>query len=361
MFVEKFAAWAATADANARCDAIAALCKSWNDPALDEADRLDCEAIFAQFLHDPAEPVRVALARGLSLTNAAPHAFLWTLAADRPSVAAQVYAFSMHFRASDLSDAASSAAPLIQSAIAARGDLEATTIRALVESAGTDAALSLLANDAVALSPALKHTLAIRHKNVAAMRGALLECEDLWPDTRHILVMQLTNVLAAFSGHCGGRENNARLENDAILDIASDGGISNLERFVRHLSAHEKLTTSLLLQAVCGGHAAFFEHAMAMISAQPLRRVQALCDDRRTGAFAALYSRTTLPNRSLPVFLAVLECWAARKNPTATMLLDRVSMDATVDGATIALLSRLAADEARDVATFEPPVLAIAA
>ncbi|MEL6751626.1 MAG: DUF2336 domain-containing protein, partial [Pseudomonadota bacterium] len=253
MFVEKFAAWAATADASARCDAIAALCKSWSDPALDEADRLDCEAIFAQFLHDSTEAVRVALARGLSMTDAAPRAFLWTLAADTPPVAAQVYAFSMHFRPADLADAARSADPLVQSAVAARGDLDAATIRALVEEGCCDAALSLLANDAVALSPSLKHALALRHMDVAAMRGALLECDDLWPDTRHLLAMRLTAALSCFAADCGARERNARLENDTILHIACDAGLEHLERFMRHLSNHGKLTAGLLLQAVCGG------------------------------------------------------------------------------------------------------------
>ncbi len=79
MFVERFIAWAGSASADERAEAIGDVASSYMDPETSADDRVACERIFSIFLDDPSSQVRAAMAQSLALCEYAPRALLWNL------------------------------------------------------------------------------------------------------------------------------------------------------------------------------------------------------------------------------------------------------------------------------------------
>ncbi|MDA8870907.1 DUF2336 domain-containing protein [Rhizobiaceae bacterium] len=361
MFVEEFLAWSRGATVTERATAIADLAAMFVDDALDSGDRQDSEAVFAHMMDDGSIEVRAALSNALAGCDDIPPAVLWGLLDDVAEVAAPLLQEDPTLRAADLIDLLTRVCETGQTAIATRHDLDGSVVRAIVSEGCADANLALLNNESLALGPGLKDELADRFADDCQLRGALLACADLTAATRDKLARALGEGLTLLAGRLGADTVQTRhaakdAANRASIDIAMTTPLEQLPDFVEHLVYTGRMTPSLLVRAAAAGQAAFVEHTFALLSGMALGRVQSICDRGAGPSFDALYARTGLPQPQLVVHAAAVSLWPLDSNRLASDMLDVVRHEPDLDGATLALLSRIALEQLRD-RTFVPQMM----
>ena len=110
---------------------------------------------------------------------------------------------------------------------------------------------------------------------------------------KHELPAQLAIDLAA-----GARER-------ATVDLVEQAGRSHdMPRFVNQLNLNGRLTHSLIMRALCVGHMAFVEHALAELSGVPHSRVWLMIHDAGPLGLQAVFDRAGFPRKMLPAFRA---------------------------------------------------------
>jgi len=355
MFVKRFTAWSGDADCDERAAAIAELAKTWLDDRIDDEDRRSTEQVFTLYLDDPSPKVRVALAEAIAPYDHAPRKLIWALMQDIPEVSAVVFRESPLLRAADLFHAIEKGDAAVQAAIAEREDLGADLVRALVKNSEAEAAVALLENPAVQLSPSLKHDLAERLQDDAKLRGALLADADILPHTRHLLVSSVSSALLAFNNKQGWMDADrlkvAALDasGKAAVEIAGSTPFGDMMHYAKHLREAGQLTPALLVRAICSGNTTLFEAGITLLSGASLSRVQSIIEAGRLSAFKALYAKTRLPKSVYPVFAAAISVWQKPGDEADVLseIIAAVENSPELDGATLALLGRMACEADR--------------
>ena len=349
MFVERFMAWSVAVGAEQRAKAIVELAHSYLNNAIAEQDRASTEQVFSHYLKDPSTKVRAAMAVALCEREGAPRRLLRLLSIDICEVASKVFERSQMFHPSELAHALSNRSQTIQIAIARRGHMTADLARLVVEKGCAQAVEALLINEVVSLSPALKHDIATRMGADCSIRNLLLEDDAIWPSTRQLLARKVADHLAswasdfAFETQFDMSEPASDATNLATVEIAERTDPAEMNAYVSHLHETEQLTPALLVRAICSGHAALFENAIALLSGASLKRVQAIVDEGRLSAFRALYRKTGLPLSARAVFEQAIAAWQHSDQPSAVvdMILGAIGDADEVDGDLMALLARI--------------------
>lgn len=375
MIVERFIAWAETACAAERTEAIRDLSLDFVDIGAKDPRADDLIQLFMLFLDDPSSNVRAEMARILAHCDDASASIIGALAQDIPAVAEPVWRHSAVLTADELLHAARNGDPIIRQAIASRDDLEEETVLALAETAAASAVLALLENADVIIGPGLLHEIAVRLGDDPAIRAHLLRDDDLLPHTRQMLVRHLSSSLFALAEEkswCGSDRIRAVANDSAnrvTIDIAMATNAELMGDYVSHLRQSGQLTAALLLRSICTGNAVFFEHSIAQLAGVSLARVQSIIDDGKATAFRSLYHSSGLAENAYPIFLAAMSVWkqlgaveleadvseAALSSVAIDGILERVEKTARVDPALLSMLRRWSTEASRKTARERKP------
>ncbi|MEM9733781.1 MAG: DUF2336 domain-containing protein [Pseudomonadota bacterium] len=355
MFVERFMAWSAQAGATQRSAAVCKLAQAYVHQYVAADDLKATEQVFTLYLQDPDMLVRAALAQALAPSEHLPKCVIWGFLEDVSAVAEPIYAVSPRLNCGDLAAGLNRNCAKIEAAIARRYDLDDDCVRTIVERGTAAGVLALLENQAITIGHGLLQDCATRFGDDVAVRNALLQRDDLPPATRQSLVQSLTNVLTLWAGDWGveDRPSFAHMACDAVnrasVRIAEEAQTDDLEGYVAHLLNTEQLTPGLLLRALVSGQFELIEQAFAQLSGQSAPRVRSILESGRKAAFEALFRKTGLPVGLYAVFAAGIEAWLVAEdevdeaNVLAAMLV-AAEGDSHVDGATYALLGRMAGE-----------------
>ena len=320
---QDFFAFAREASASARAAGIASLICDYLHMELTDAETAEVESILTIMLDDPSPLVRRAIAEGLAREPRAPRHIIHALAAEQSEIAAIVLQHSELFLEAELADLALTAPVGAQMAIARREDVSAPVALALAEM-GAPCVLIELARNTHADLP---EDVMLRMMERAGSDGRLREALLLRPETpravRLCIAEAISLALGDFVKQTGwlAPERGDRVLRDAreklIVSMnaqdAQDeqGGAAGAAlSLVRHLRAQGQLTPGLLLRSLVCGDRLMLAAAMADLTQQSLARVMSLLHDPDSSAFAALYSRSHLPDALRPVFRTLLEALA---------------------------------------------------
>lgn len=289
------------------------LCRRIALDNLSAQEKAYADEIIAVLAQDAAELVRRTLAVTLRNSPRLPRDVALKLAADVENVALPVLQHSPVFTDDDLVELVLAANVAKQEAIARRNTLServtetvarhspAEIVCVLASNAGAqwndgafEAGLSRFGEDG-ALQKAIvlrEHVpMHIAEKLVAMVSG---EVFDLLVN-RHELPAQLAIDIAS-----GARER-------ATIDLVEQAGRTrDLPRFVQQLNLNARLTPSLIMRALCMGHMAFVEHAVAELSGIAHARVWLMIHDAGPLGLQAVFDRSGLPRRLLPAFKAAI-------------------------------------------------------
>jgi uncharacterized protein (DUF2336 family) len=292
MIVRQFLQWARTAPAGERAEATGALARAYLYSDLSNEDRAAAEGAMIMLLDDPSPLVRRALAEALAASPDAPHAVIHALASDHADIAALVLARSPLFIDAELVDLVATSPCELQAAIAAR---------AIAEVGSAEACLVAVENPYAEIAPASFDRIVTRFGRLGAIREALFARDDLPIAARHVLMTQLSSLLADFvvDREWLGRSRADQVVRDACergtVAIAALAPDADTRPLVRELRDHGQLTAGLVLRALLSGNVAMFEDVLVELSELPLARVQALVHDRGTAGFRAIYEKAGMP------------------------------------------------------------------
>ena len=287
------------------------ICRRIEDAQLTDEDRdVACE-ILRVMAADAAELVRRALAVTLKSSDILPRDVAIQLAKDVESVATPLLSFSPVYTDEDLAEIIRFSGPVRQIAIASRATLSETVTTALVEHGSEVAVRTACANDNAAfaetgLQKAISRfansqnlLAAVAYRRVLPLSVAERLVNMVGDQVRdhlvnhHALAPEIAIQIAV-----GARER-------ATIDLVDQAGrTADVERFVVHLAANDRLTASLLLRALAHGHMTFFEWGVAELAKVPHHRTWLMIHDAGPLGLRAIYERAGLPVRLFPAFRA---------------------------------------------------------
>ncbi|TCD12378.1 DUF2336 domain-containing protein [Oricola cellulosilytica] len=315
MIVQQFLKWSRSADVARRTAAASALARAYLLSEMEVEERCAADAAMTYLLDDPSPKVRYALAEALASSRAAPPHIVTALAGDQYEVASLVIARSPILRDSDLAARVEIAEPRIQTLIANRPEISNRLARAISEFGQEAAAVALLRNANADVCDACRATIAGRHMEDAATRGALLDDPDLSPVLRLSVLKACGEALAGSNlvGHALGRGGAKRVPGEAVSNalvlLASgrmDEGVCDLIAALRDSGA---LTTKLLIRAVCAGKIDFIARILSDLSGQGYARITAILVDERENQLRALLDAAGLARSVHPLFLTAIGIW----------------------------------------------------
>ena len=91
------------------------------------------------------------------------------------------------------------------------------------------------------------------------------------------------------------------------MTLSADSDGHELERLVRQLRKHGRLTPSLILRALCMGDINFFECAIAELLEVPLINVRQLIHDPGPLGLRSAYEKAGLPSTHYPAVRAAID------------------------------------------------------
>lgn len=264
-------------------------------------------------LDDPSRVVRKAIAKALSTSANAPSHVVRCLAGDVDEVAIPILTSSPILSEAELVDFLAAGSDAVQCAIAERANLPASISAAICEVACEAACRVLLQNTSAQVLQSSLLRIAQRFEDRTDICDQLLKTRDLPLSMRYQLLMRLAEnlddhpiVLERVPEH-QRQTFLSDAEDKVVLRLALEAGNEDLPDFVEHLRQGGKLTTRLLLRAVCCGRLRFFAAALANLGRVPLPRLCKLLLTVRRSALQAILRKAGLPLRSHQAFLLAID------------------------------------------------------
>ncbi|WP_296591360.1 DUF2336 domain-containing protein [Roseibium sp.] len=264
-------------------------------------------------LDDPSRGVRKAISKVLASSAHAPGHVVRCLAGDVDEVAIPILEASPILSEAELVDFLATGSDAVQSAIAGRADLPASVSAAICEVGCEAACRKLIQNTGAQVLQSSLLRIAQRFENHPDICDQLLRTRDLPLSTRYHLLMRLAEnlddhpiVLERVPEH-QRQTFLSDAEDKVVLRLALEAGSEELPDFVEHLRESGKLTTRLLLRAVCCGRLRFFAAALANLGRVPLPRLCKLLLTVRRSALQAILRKAGLPLRSHQAFLLAID------------------------------------------------------
>ena len=270
----------------------------------------DIARIMAQ---DVAAAVRRALAEGLRRAPHLPRDVALRLARDVEAVALPILSASPALADDDLIAILRQAAPSRQEAIAARPAVSEPLSDALIATAGEQAVATLLANKGARIAEPSLHRAVDRFADSMAVKSGIVHRASLPVTVAERLVVLVSEELRGhlLSHHTLPPAVAADLvlqsRERAILGLSARAGRQELETLIRQMHRNQRLTTSLILRALCMGDLAFFETALAVRAHVSTENAQVLVHDAGGNGLASLYRKAGLPDSLLPVFRVAID------------------------------------------------------
>ncbi|MES1990890.1 MAG: DUF2336 domain-containing protein [Pseudomonadota bacterium] len=281
--------------------------------------------ILGYLVLDVSVLVRKALSSCLSGLANAPHDIVLRLARDIDEVAQPLLENSPVFTDHDLAQLVLTGTKHRQVIIASRPNLGPEVSTAIAAKADRSAVLVLISNNGVILRPDVLDTIIQRYSDDEDILDPMARRADL---PMRIVERIVTFVSKSLRDHlvelhridtsiATVLEEQARERTLVAMMDRVDG--TNLVQLLEQLIATGKLTSSILLRAVCAGEIEFVIRGLAVLTSIQNERAARLIHDVGPLGFRALHARAAMPELYYPAFRGaldvMLECEAAGAMP----------------------------------------------
>jgi uncharacterized protein (DUF2336 family) len=296
-----------------RAELAAKVAQEIDSARLTPDELLIAQDIARTMARDVAVTVRRALAESLRRAIHLPRDVALRLAQDVEVVALPILADSPALTDEDLLSILHHADVPRQNAIAVRNNLSEPVSDALVTAAPETVVATLLRNHSARIAETSLHRAVDRFPASAAVKEGTVLRPVLPVTVAERLVVMVSEELRGhlLSHHALPPRLAADLvlqsRERATLGLSLHAGQRELEKLIRQMRRHQRLTPSLVLRALCMGDLAFFETALAVLAGVPAENAQILVHDAGGNGLAPLYRRAGLPDALLPVFRVAVD------------------------------------------------------
>jgi len=292
--------------ASVRAEVAAKLAAEIDNTQLTSAELELAHDIVRVMAKDVELAVRRALSHSLRSAVRLPHDVASRLARDVEAVALPILTDSPVLTEHDLVEIVGLGSAGKQAAIAGRPDVSEPIADALVNLGGEVAVAVLMGNAKAQIADASLDKAVDRFADSDRVKIGMVHRAHLPVTVAERLVVMVSEKLQHYlvSHH----ELPVSLATDIILQsreratlhLSLGSNVQELERMVRQMHRHQRLTPFMVLRALCLGDMAFFEIAMSVMAKVPATNARILIHDAGPNGLTSLYERSGMPARLLP-------------------------------------------------------------
>jgi len=297
-----------------RADASAKIAAQFDAGELSPTERKIAEEIFRALVKDVEVRVRESLAVHLKANRDVPHDIALALARDVDSVALPILKFSEVLTDEDLIGIVRDQGAIKQVAIAQRPSVSSKVADALIDTGNETAVARLVSNEGADITTTSLERVMIDYRESTAVSNSLARRPSLPAALSERLVGAITERLQEYLTTtlelAPDVASNLILQarERATMGLLESGSTdTELENLIEQLSRKGRLTSSLLLRALCVGDLNFFERGLAKLSGVPLKNARMLIHDQGSLGLQSIYLKAELPRRLLPAFRAGID------------------------------------------------------
>jgi uncharacterized protein (DUF2336 family) len=299
-----------------RADTADKISREFTTETLSDSERVLAEDIFRLMIRDAEVRVRKALAKNLAQTPLVPHDVAATLARDVDEVALPVLEFSEVLNDEDLVDIIGDNADSVekQRAIASRAYVSEVVSATLVDIGHEDVMVDLMSNQGAEISEVSLQKVVDDFGDNERIQKPMIERNHLpitIAERMVTLVSERMRSQLISRGHIPEGIVNAVMtqsQESATIGLLGDGVEErDVELLVEHLYTNNRLTSGLILRALCMGDVSFFEAALAKRAGVSLINTRILIHDSGPFGLEAIYNKAGMPEHFFPGVRAAIE------------------------------------------------------
>tara|TARA_B100000674_G_scaffold262724_1_gene216892 strand:- start:2775 stop:3911 length:1137 start_codon:yes stop_codon:yes gene_type:complete len=299
-----------------RADTAEKISREFTTETLTDSERVLAEDIFRLMIRDAEVRVRKALAKNLAQTPLVPHDVAATLARDVDEVALPVLEFSEVLNDDDLVDIIGDNADSVekQRAIASRAYVSEVVSATLVDIGHEDVMVDLMSNQGAEISEVSLQKVVDDFGDNERIQKPMIERNHLpitIAERMVTLVSERMRSQLISRGHIPEGIVNAVMtqsQESATIGLLGDGVEErDVELLVEHLHNNNRLTSGLILRALCMGDVSFFEAALAKRAGVSLINTRILIHDSGPFGLEAIYNKAGMPEHFFPGVRAAIE------------------------------------------------------
>jgi uncharacterized protein (DUF2336 family) len=299
--------------AQMRAEVAEKLGRDIDSPNLSEKELRAAQDILRIMAKDIEVTVRSALSRSLRQATRLPHDVAMTLATDVEAVALPILSHSLVLTEQDLVQIVRRGSPTKQAAIAGRPDVTDPVSTALVTVGHETAVTALMRNSLAVISEQSLNRAIDRFPDSDDVKEGMVRREALPITVTERLVVLVSDRLRDYL--VVHHKLPAKLATDivlqsrerATLNLSSGIAGTDLNELVGQMYRSGRLSSSLVLRALCIGDMAFFETAMAVMAGVKLENAKILIHDGGRMGLASLYEKSGLSPSLFPAFRAAAD------------------------------------------------------
>jgi len=289
------------ADETVRANAAQRICRDIRAKNLSEAERVFAHKLLDHISKDSADMVRRALAVTLKNSPKLPREIAIKLSADIESIAVPILTYSPVFTDDDLVEVLKSRAAAKAVAVAKRVSVSDHVARAIIRFGDSYAVAEVAANDGALISEETASNILDIYKNDDLIAESMISRRDLPPKIveKMITLVSEEMVTKLTKRHAVpvdiAIDLALRSRERAIVDFVDQSWVTkDLKGLVAHIYLNGRLTTSLLVRAICSGQMRFTEHGLAILSGVSLQKAVLMIHDGGPFGLKALCTRAGL-------------------------------------------------------------------
>lgn len=296
-----------------RAELAGKLAQEIDSPRLSDAELKIAHDIVRTMAKDVESSVRQALSQSLRRASRMPHDVALKLANDIESVALPILTHSQVLTDEDLTAIVKGGAVAKQEAIAGRPRVSEKVSEALIESAGEKVVATLMSNTGARISDMSMNKAVDRFTESDEIKKRIIARETL-PATvaERLVTMVSENLQNYLVTHHEMSPNVAadivmQTRERAVISMSGGSNEQDLEKLVTQMHRNGRLSSSIVMRALCMGDMAFFEASMAAMANVPIVNARILIHDAGGLGLKSLYGKTGLPARLLPAVRVAID------------------------------------------------------
>ncbi len=298
---------------DSRVKAAAKIAASFSGGELTERERKLAEEIFHIMLSDAEVRVRKALSENLQECPAISHEIAKALASDVDQVALPLLQFSDVLNDQDLLEIIDHRSEEKQIAISQRTLVSEQISTALIDTNNENVVASLIANEGAQISHASFDKAADNLGDVEKVQLAMIGRSSLPISVAEKLVSKVSQILCdeLMKTHELTPDTAAdlllRSRERATVTLSRESADEDVQKLVKQLHRNGRLTSSLVIRAMCMGDLRFFESALSELAHIPLINAHTLIYDPGRTGLQRLWLASGMPVAQLAAVFAALD------------------------------------------------------
>lgn len=273
------------------------------------------EQIFRLLLRDTETKVRKSLAAQFKAYDKVPRDVIVGLAKDVESVAIPILETSKVLSDADLLEIIDSSREATKlDAIANREGVSSRVSDALIDTNYPQVIETLVTNETANISQTGFGKILTEHGANESIQSGLVGRDNLPPAIAEKLITMVSSALADqiaekydVDASIIKEQSNEAREKLTLDMLRPDMTEAEVAQLVYEMAKAERLSPSIIMSSLCGGHLLFFETCLAQKANIQLKNAQRLASDKGQLGFDALYKKTGLPESMFDATKALLK------------------------------------------------------